>query len=412
MWRNRRDDLEQNAKALVTAAGRSAETEPQDAVPGRETVERHAAAAGRRVRPGMGRIRVGAQVPVDVPPRARAARVHDDRLATTPAGSSPRRSTRWPRAASTTTSAAASPATRSTASGWCRTSRRCSTTRRCWSASTARRTPCSAPTTTARSSRRRSEYVLRDLRHPDGGFYSAEDADSPDEHGHGHEGLFHTWTPAEVGAALDGWSGEDVGAVLEWFGITPERQLRGALDPQPARAPRRARPARPDRARPAPAVRGRANVAHAPASTTRSSPSGTRSSCGRWPTPRPRSSATTGSRPRSPMASSCCASCATNAAAGTARGRPTDHRRHGTRRSPPTTPRSVLAFQRLGELTGEARWVDAALADGGHDARLVLGPACRAGCTPPPRTPRGWSSVRRICSTTPRPRRTRWPPTG
>ena len=47
-------------------------------------------------------------------------------------------------------------------------------------------------------------YVLRDLRHPDGGFYSAEDADSPDEHGHGHEGLFHTWTPAEVGAALDG----------------------------------------------------------------------------------------------------------------------------------------------------------------------------------------------------------------
>ena len=42
------------------------------------------------------------------------------------------------------------------------------------------------------------DYVLRDLRHPDGGFYCAEDADSPDEHGHGHEGLFHTWTTAEV----------------------------------------------------------------------------------------------------------------------------------------------------------------------------------------------------------------------
>ena len=41
------------------------------------------------------------------------------------------RSTRWPRAASTTTSAAASPATRSTTSGSCPTSRRCSTTRRC-----------------------------------------------------------------------------------------------------------------------------------------------------------------------------------------------------------------------------------------------------------------------------------------
>src|SRR5688572_6592011 len=38
VWRNRRDDLEQNAKALVAAAGRSAATEPQDAVPGRDTV--------------------------------------------------------------------------------------------------------------------------------------------------------------------------------------------------------------------------------------------------------------------------------------------------------------------------------------------------------------------------------------
>ncbi|HZB41413.1 MAG TPA: DUF255 domain-containing protein, partial [Ilumatobacter sp.] len=38
VWHNRRADLEQNAKALVTAAARSAETEPQDSVPGRETV--------------------------------------------------------------------------------------------------------------------------------------------------------------------------------------------------------------------------------------------------------------------------------------------------------------------------------------------------------------------------------------
>ncbi len=38
-------------------------------------------------------------------------------------------------------------------------------------------------------------YVLRDLRHPTGGFFSAEDADSPDGHGHNEEGLFYTWTP-------------------------------------------------------------------------------------------------------------------------------------------------------------------------------------------------------------------------
>jgi uncharacterized protein YyaL (SSP411 family) len=74
-------------------------------------------------------------------------------------------------------------------------------------------------------------YVLRDLRHPDGGFYSSEDADSPDEHGHGHEGLFHTWTPAEVGAALDGWPGDDVGAVLDWFGITPSGNFEGRSIP-------------------------------------------------------------------------------------------------------------------------------------------------------------------------------------
>ncbi len=47
------------------------------------------------------------------------------------------------------------------------------------------------------------EYVLRDLRHPDGGFYSAEDADSPDSDGHGVEGLFYTWTPDEVRAIFD-----------------------------------------------------------------------------------------------------------------------------------------------------------------------------------------------------------------
>jgi uncharacterized protein YyaL (SSP411 family) len=65
-------------------------------------------------------------------------------------------------------------------------------------------------------------YVLRDLRQPDGGFASAEDADSPDAQGHMHEGLFHTWTPDEVRAALPGWPGEHVQEVLDWFGITDD----------------------------------------------------------------------------------------------------------------------------------------------------------------------------------------------
>ncbi len=56
-------------------------------------------------------------------------------------------------------------------------------------------------------------YVLRDLCHPSGGFFCAEDADSPDEHGHGHEGLFHTWTADEVQAVL----GADAEVALDWY---------------------------------------------------------------------------------------------------------------------------------------------------------------------------------------------------
>ncbi len=48
-------------------------------------------------------------------------------------------------------------------------------------------------------------YVLRDMQHPEGGFYSAEDADSvnpyaPAEHG---EGAFYLWTEEEIRARLD-----------------------------------------------------------------------------------------------------------------------------------------------------------------------------------------------------------------
>jgi uncharacterized protein len=41
------------------------------------------------------------------------------------------------------------------------------------------------------------EYVLRDMTSPEGGFYSAEDADSE-----GEEGLFYVWTPEEVKEVL------------------------------------------------------------------------------------------------------------------------------------------------------------------------------------------------------------------
>ncbi|MFM2078770.1 MAG: hypothetical protein RJA49_2660 [Actinomycetota bacterium] len=68
-------------------------------------------------------------------------------------------------------------------------------------------------------------YVLRDLAHPDGGYYSAEDADSPDESGHGHEGLFYVWTPAQIDEVL----GAQLGAAArEWYEVTPEGNFEGA----------------------------------------------------------------------------------------------------------------------------------------------------------------------------------------
>ncbi len=71
------------------------------------------------------------------------------------------------------------------------------------------------------------EYVLRDLRQPAGGISSAEDADSPGPDGHGHEGLFHTWTVEEVRAVLDG----DADAALEFYGIRPAGNFEGRSIP-------------------------------------------------------------------------------------------------------------------------------------------------------------------------------------
>src|SRR5262245_4425910 len=55
-------------------------------------------------------------------------------------------------------------------------------------------------------------YLLRDLRHPDGAFFSAEDADSE-----GEEGRFYVWTPEQVEAVL----GADAQLALDWYGFRP-----------------------------------------------------------------------------------------------------------------------------------------------------------------------------------------------
>ena len=46
-------------------------------------------------------------------------------------------------------------------------------------------------------------YVSREMTAPDGGFYSATDADSLGPHGEREEGWFFTWAPAEIRAVLE-----------------------------------------------------------------------------------------------------------------------------------------------------------------------------------------------------------------
>jgi len=71
----------------------------------------------------------------------------------------------------------------------------------------------------AQASREILEYVLRDLKHPEGGFYCGEDADSE-----GGEGIFYLWMPEQVREVL----GEEMGTVFcRSYGITEEGNFEG-----------------------------------------------------------------------------------------------------------------------------------------------------------------------------------------
>ena len=75
------------------------------------------------------------------------------------------------------------------------------------------------------------DYLLRDLAHPAGGFFSAEDADSDraPEDGGGHaEGAFYVWTRAELDRALPP---ADAALVQAHFGVEPAGNVSAELDP-------------------------------------------------------------------------------------------------------------------------------------------------------------------------------------
>jgi len=68
-------------------------------------------------------------------------------------------------------------------------------------------------------------YVLRDMTHPEGGFYSAEDADSE-----GHEGKFYCWTREELERLLPA---AEFQVAVRYFGITERGNFVDHSHPQP-----------------------------------------------------------------------------------------------------------------------------------------------------------------------------------
>src|SRR5438552_12287875 len=68
-------------------------------------------------------------------------------------------------------------------------------------------------------------YVLRDMTSPEGGFYSAEDADSE-----GKEGKFYCWTRDEMSKLL---TAEELKVAVKYFGVTEGGNFVDHSDPDP-----------------------------------------------------------------------------------------------------------------------------------------------------------------------------------
>ena len=68
-------------------------------------------------------------------------------------------------------------------------------------------------------------YILRDMTHRDGGFFSAEDADSE-----GKEGKFYCWTKGDLEKTL---TGEELKFAIDYYGVTEKGNFVDHSDPEP-----------------------------------------------------------------------------------------------------------------------------------------------------------------------------------
>jgi len=79
------------------------------------------------------------------------------------------------------------------------------------------------------------DWALREMCGPEGGFYSALDADSE-----GEEGRFYVWTPDEIRAALENWppdnpsdpncikfQSQEIGNLMQFYGVTERGNFEG-----------------------------------------------------------------------------------------------------------------------------------------------------------------------------------------
>ncbi len=71
----------------------------------------------------------------------------------------------------------------------------------------------------ARVAEQTLDYLIREMMQPEGGFYSAEDADSE-----GHEGMYYTWTPLEIREVL---SNEEAEIFCKYYGMKGDGNFEG-----------------------------------------------------------------------------------------------------------------------------------------------------------------------------------------